>query len=90
MSRVKYSNPFAMGNLDDLMIARENNDVEYLKEWSKLAVDEYNMMHGIQLDTFKALIGIKEESEKRVKEIHDLLRNNSSTSTKIEENQKDE
>ena len=85
MSRVKYQNPFAMGNLSDLGVAWENNDVEYLKEWSKLAVEEYHVMHGIQINAFQALIDIAEESERRVMEVHNLLKDNSLSQTVKEE-----
>jgi len=50
MSRVKYENPFAMGNLDDLMYARENDDLEYLKEWSRKAVKKHEETKQAQLD----------------------------------------
>jgi len=84
MNRVKHDNPFAMGNLTDLGIAQENNDMEYLKEWSKLAVNEYEKMHGIQLYTYKYLMGLKIDASNAVEKIYKLL-SDSSTSTRISE-----
>lgn len=39
-----------MGELDNLMIARENNDVEYLKEWSRRACKEHERLHQEWMD----------------------------------------
>ena len=62
-----------MGNLDDLRIARENNDVEYLKEWSQKAVKAHGVARDIQLDLFKELIRISEESAATVQTIKQRL-----------------
>ena len=73
MSKVKYKNPFAMGNLDDLMYARENDDVEYLKEWSKKAVTQYEVMRGIQIGAYNYIIMIRNQSNDAVDKIHNSL-----------------
>lgn len=39
--KVKNKNPFSLGELGRLFDARLHDDVEYLKEWSKKAVTEY-------------------------------------------------
>lgn len=37
----EYENPFCQGELSNLGFARERNDVEYLKAWSRRAVKWY-------------------------------------------------
>ena len=75
-NRVKYKNPFAMGNLSDLMFARENDDIEYLKEWSRKAVKAHEITKQIQLDAFERLIELKTNSSKSVEEIRQMLKDN--------------
>ena len=72
--RLKYANPFAMGNLDDLMIARENDDLEYLKEWTRKAVKAHEIAIQIQHTAFERLIEISDTSSTAVKEIHEMLK----------------
>lgn len=80
MSRLRYTDdPFTMGNLDDLMIARENDDMEYLKEWSRKAVPAYEEHRNIQMKTFRKLIDIKKEATKSVGVIHQMLKDNYDT-----------
>ena len=74
MSRLKYENPFAMGNLEDLMYARENDDVEYLKEWSKKAVETHGRARDIQLKAYAKLITISNDSTNAVQEIRQMLK----------------
>ena len=74
MSRVKYSDPFAMGNLSDLGFARENDDLEYLKEWTRKAVPAYGEMRGIQLEVFKRLIDLSQGAALSVKDITGMLK----------------
>ena len=38
---VEYDNPFCQGEISNLGYAREENDLEYLKEWSREAVKFY-------------------------------------------------
>ena len=71
---IRFENPFAMGNLDDLMTARLNNDLEYLKEWSKRAVETHEKDIHIQLKAFEKLIEIKNESSISVEEIRQMLK----------------
>lgn len=88
MSRVKHDNPFAMGNLDDLFNARMNDDVEYLKEWSKKAVEYHNEIRRIQTDAHLFLIKINELSKHSLDEIRRQsieLDSNSSPTTIIDE-----
>lgn len=72
--KLRYKNPFVMGNLHDLMIAREDNDVEYLKEWSREAVKEHGKARDIQMKAFERLIQVSKESAKSVEEITQMLR----------------
>ena len=74
MSKVKYGEPFAMGNLDDLMRARETDDLEYLKEWSRKAVEAHEKAIHIQHKAFEKLIEIQKESSKSVTEVHTMLK----------------
>jgi len=74
MNRLKHKNPFAMGNLDDLMHAQENNDVEYLKEWSKKAVESHSVAKDIQLKVFERLIQLSKDSSNAVEEIKCMLK----------------
>lgn len=75
MGRLKHSdNPFTMGNLDDLFMAWMEDDVEYLKEWSKKAVKTHEAARTIQMKAFERLIQIKKDSEKAVDEIHNMLK----------------
>lgn len=41
MRKMEYDNPFCQGELSNLGFAREEKDVEYLIEWSKQAVKQY-------------------------------------------------
>jgi len=41
MRKMEYDNPFCTGELSNLGFAREEKDVEYLIEWSKQAVKQY-------------------------------------------------
>ena len=41
MAAVENENPFSMGELDRLFNARMYDDIDYLKEWSKVAVSWY-------------------------------------------------
>ena len=77
MSRLKYKNPFAMGNLGDLMVARESNDVEYLKEWSRAAVTAYENARNIQMKAFEKLIKVSDDSKNWVEEIRQMLKDES-------------
>ena len=90
MSLMKYPNPFAMGNLDDLFNARMNDDVEYLKEWSKHAVKEYEIMRNIQMKAFERLITLKEDSDKYTHDISGRLNEHYHVTlgTKIKEERK--
>lgn len=74
MSKVKYGDPFSMGNLDDLMYARENNDVEYLKEWSKMVVEEHGKARDIQLKAYANLIELGKLSKMYVEEVQTMLK----------------
>ncbi len=74
MVELKYKNPFAMGKLTDLMLARENNDIEFLKEWSRRAVEEHNIAKGIQLKAFEWLIEINKTTKQSVVEIGQMLK----------------
>lgn len=74
MKKLRFENPFAMGNLDDLMNARLTNDVEYLKEWSRKAVKTHETAIHIQLEAFGRLIQIKEDSTKFVEVIQRMLK----------------
>lgn len=38
---VEYDNPFCQGEISNLGYAREENDLDYLKEWSREAVKFY-------------------------------------------------
>jgi len=77
LSRLKYKNPFAMGNLGDLMVARESNDVEYLKEWSRAAVTAYENARNIQMKAFEKLIKVSDDSKNWVEEIRQMLKDES-------------
>ena len=81
--RLRFENPFAMGNLDDLMNARMENDVEYLKEWSRKAVKTHETAIHIQLKAFEKLIEIKKESDKSVEEIRQMLKETHSSSRSV-------
>ena len=73
-----------MGNLDDLMRARENDDLEYLKEWSRKAVKAHGTTKHIQLKAFEKLIKIKVDSAKFVEEIRTMLQTSDETGDKNE------
>lgn len=77
--RLKYPNPFAMGNIDDLMVAWLEDDVEYLKEWSDKAIKEHERTQHIQMKAFKRLIEIKNGSSKSVEEIRQMLKESRSS-----------
>jgi len=73
-SRVKHKNPFAMGNLDDLMYARMDDDIEYLKEWSRLAVKYHEAEGHIYHKAWEKLCDTKRQADKDVEEIRTKLR----------------
>lgn len=87
MIKLKHENPFAMGNLSDLMFARENGDLEYLKEWTRKAVPKYEEMRDIQLTAFSNLIKLNEVTETYVEGIRAMFLEeyNSSEQTNTEE-----
>lgn len=89
MTRLRFENPFAMGNLDDLMTARLEDDVEYLKEWSRKAVKTHENSIHIQMKAFERLIEIKDKSSESVEEIRQMLQDShSSAPTMIKEETK--
>ena len=87
MIRVKYGNPFSMVNLSDLMFARENDDLKYLKEWSRLAEKAHETTKHIQMKAFERLIEINDKSSESMEEVRQMLKDHYrlSTQTAIEE-----
>lgn len=83
MSRLKHENPFAMGNLGDLMTARENNDMEYLKEWSKKAVEVHEKAVTIQLKAYSKLIEANRNLSNSVEEVKKMLEETHSSSRRV-------
>lgn len=66
---VEYDNPFCQGEISNLGYAREENDLEYLKEWSREAVIAYEAYRNTTSDE-KAKAA---KWDKLIKSLEDIL-----------------